>query len=281
MKDTKNYCEDLKANELRLIDQLKLLEDTTTAETNKSSNIIETNKSPNLVETNKSSNLIETNKTPENSEDLILQSELLPEIPFVDPSAPFDIKQEPESTLKIVEVHTSYGVKEPSSDEWPEEPQIIQKRKSKPDKRRNRIRRPKGSPRVPRKRVFNNPDLDKEIENLPDTPDGKVNCSRCSKEIFKKYYRQHMERIHLNVKNFVCDTCGRTFYSHVAIKEHMNQHLNIKPIPCPFECGEFFANSTAKKKHVISNHVGYSEYICEICAKKFKEKHKLQVCWKF
>lgn len=198
-----------------------------------------------------------------------------PEIPFIDPSAPLEIKQEPEFSLKITEIHTAYETeppKDPSSDEWPEEPREIPKRKNR--KKKKYIRRPKEEYEDRPK----NPELEREIENLPDTETGRVNCSRCSKEVYKKYYRQHMERVHLRINRYACDCCGKKFYSRWAIEEHMNQHLNIKPLPCPFECGEFFASTTAKKKHAKKHlETEKPEYICELCGQKYKEKSRLQV----
>lgn len=120
-----------------------------------------------------------------------------------------------------------------------------------------------------------NPELDKEIENLPETSDGKVKCSRCSLKLFKVYYRQHTERVHLNIKNFTCDRCGKKFYLFSTLEEHMNLHLNLKPFECP-KCGECFARKNSVSEHVKLVHEN-SEYICEICAMRFKQRHLLKV----
>lgn len=132
-------------------------------------------------------------------------------------------------------------------------------------------------PRVVRQPYHENIELDKEIENLLENEDGKVDCSRCSKAILKIYYRQHMERVHLDIKNFTCDRCGRQFYLFSSLEDHMNQHLNIRPFPCPRNCGLFFTNKTSRKKHVTVIHTTNSEYVCEHCALKFNARHKLRV----
>lgn len=268
ISDTKNYCDDLKSNEIRLMGQLQ----------SSNSSSIEEHSQVNCTSDHQS------------------------EIPFIDPSQPVSVekvKQEANerksaSCLKIMDVYTIGEIKtteaeigaieDPSSDEWPEEPKKLPKKTkpADPEKlkvKRIRIRRPKGAPPLQpgRKRNYQDKELDIEIENLPDNDCKKVKCSRCSKEIFKKYYRQHVERIHLMVKNFFCDICGRKFYSSVAIEEHMNQHLNLKPIHCPFDCGAFFPSTTARKNHLKREHSEFSEIICEFCASTFKDKHRLKV----
>lgn len=263
ISDTKNYCVELKANEQRLNVQIQTMQEFLAKE----------------------SQVIENSSNSKNSQEPQIKQQNF-EIPFIDPSnpeIPIEIKKE-EGTLQITEVHESYGEiqskkdppNDPSSDEWPEEAvPDPPKKKRKPDTRKNRIRRPKGAPPIVRQSKY--PELDREIENLPYTESGKVNCSKCSKEVFKKYYRQHMERIHYKVKNFICDKCGRKFYKCSEIEDHMNKHLGIKPYSCSYECGMSFSIKASLKKHIQSRHTEGAEFICEICALKFKEKKYLKV----
>jgi hypothetical protein len=133
-------------------------------------------------------------------------------------------------------------------------------------------------PKVVRQPYHDNPELDKEIENLPD---GKVNCPRCPAVIAKCYYREHTERVHLNIKNFICDRCGKEFYLFPTLEQHMNIHLKpfiiLKPFECELKCGEFFARKSAMKAHVEEVHLERSLLICEICAMKFNSRYKLKV----
>lgn len=224
----------------------------------------------------------------------------LPEIPFIDPTIQLiEIKEEPAHGLKIIEVHTAYKdgeesqqdsdkkVEEPSSDEWPESPEETTEKKptaaknpEAPKRIRNRCR--KGSLPVPlgRKRIYINPELDAEVQNLPDTHNGKVNCFRCDKEVFKKFYRFHVERSHLNVRNFICDICGRKFYSRIAIVDHMNLHMGIKPYECPFECDIKFASTATRRNHIRNFHEE-RKFVCEVCGKEFVDKRKMNVSLQF
>jgi hypothetical protein len=197
-----------------------------------------------------------------------VRCEEIQEIPFIDPTVPFEIKKEPECSLKITEVHTvheeSQTIKEPSSDEWPEEPEEVKQEKRK---KKKRIRPPRAIAMTfaeSRKRTYEDPELDREIENLPDTESGWVNCSKCYRKVSKKLYRRHMERFHLDVKHMLCDKCGKKFYSHLMIEEHMNTHLGIKT----YSSKNKLAENSESKNHQL---------ICELCAKPFKDNYNLKV----
>ncbi len=82
----------------------------------------------------------------------------------------------------------------------------------------------------------------------------KAICPHCSKAVIKFYLQQHIERIHLRIKEFSCDKCGKDFYQHAAIESHMLSHVEQKS-----EDPESF------------------EFICEICAIRFRKRHQLQV----
>lgn len=143
-------------------------------------------------------------------------------------------------------------------------------------KRKTREKHTKYRLKVPR----NDLKSDDDIENLPTTEDGKVICSQCSKPVVKIYYRQHIERTHLGIKNYICDQCNKRFYKLSSIESHMNQHLKIQPFTCPHDCGKQFYNRTSLRTHVKHNHSEEFEFICEKCALRFKERYLLQVCIK-
>lgn len=119
--------------------------------------------------------------------------------------------------------------------------------------------------------------IDAEIEKLPQTEDGKINCPHCAKSIRKIYYQQHYERTHLGIKNFICDICGSRFYKFWSMESHMNQHLKIQPFNCTHNCGKKFFNRTSLRTHVKHSHNDEYRFVCEICAMKFKERYILQV----
>lgn len=176
-----------------------------------------------------------------------------------------DIKDEAfTSELIIMDVHNgpeaiSEDENESSNFEDFQEEKPKAKRKRKPKKLE------KGKP-------------DDEYDKLPTNADGKVICPHCSKPFLRMYIHQHIERIHLALKDYFCDKCGRNFYKRSSIESHMNQHINIQPFKCPKKnCDKKFFNRTSVRTHIIKSHTKEANFICEICASSFKEKYMLKV----
>lgn len=86
---------------------------------------------------------------------------------------------------------------------------------------------------------------------------------------------QHAERLHLGIHNFKCDMCSKKFYRKSSILCHMHIHLNIQPYNCPKNCGKAFYSKTAMHLHTKFHHTKHHEYICEICAMKYKQRYLL------
>ncbi|GBP33033.1 Zinc finger protein 41 [Eumeta japonica] len=106
---------------------------------------------------------------------------------------------------------------------------------------------------------------------------------------------------HLNIKDFVCQYCGKEFLRpnsirrHVEIchgghriqcpicfkklkghlSEHMRTHENSKPHEC-LECGQRFTQSTQLNVHRRS-HTGARPYPCRICKKPFSHSNALML----
>lgn len=92
-------------------------------------------------------------------------------------------------------------------------------------------------------------------KNLQTTEDGKAICPHCNKALFKFYLPEHIERLHMKIKYFSCDLCNKSFYHWKSIEAHM-EIIHIK-----------------KQRSVFENF----EFICEICAVRFKKRYQLQV----
>jgi hypothetical protein len=114
-----------------------------------------------------------------------------------------------------------------------------------------------------------------EIEKMPTDENGKVTCPDCLKTMKKRAYAEHYERSHLGVKYFMCDLCGKDFYKIWDLRAHMGSHMKVPPVKCP-RCSKSLKTQAHLRRHLIYDHDIAQEFVCEICALKFKENHKLQ-----
>ena len=82
--------------------------------------------------------------------------------------------------------------------------------------------------------------------------------------LFKKKVQIHYERLHLKLKNFLCQHCPKGYYSKIEYEEHLNGvHLNIKPYTCDL-CGYASAYNRKLQEHHKVVH-GNQKYDCPMC----------------
>ncbi|KAL3276082.1 hypothetical protein HHI36_020803 [Cryptolaemus montrouzieri] len=58
----------------------------------------------------------------------------------------------------------------------------------------------------------------------------KHKCNQCDYQANEKYkLKQHVEAVHLGIKNYKCDQCNYRTYRNSDLKQHMNRiHLEMK-----------------------------------------------------
>ncbi|XP_063371187.1 zinc finger protein 239-like [Cydia amplana] len=80
-----------------------------------------------------------------------------------------------------------------------------------------------------------------------------------------------------DTKNYVCDTCGKTYPQKYLLIRHLQLHLkakidikiNRKTYDCG-TCGLHFSNETELQKHKLSKgHTGLRKYPCDVCEREF------------
>ncbi|XP_031630017.1 zinc finger protein 761-like [Contarinia nasturtii] len=149
----------------------------------------------------------------------------------------------------------------------------------------------------PKKKV---PEADQFFKEL----DGAIVCNICEKQLASRNSaRSHIEMIHLKVKNYACEKCGKEFYLkkdyidhkrlHTAetpyecaicerkfrtasmLNEHRKSHSNNRPYGCPY-CAATFKRAYVLKNH-IKQHIGIKGFPCTVehCKKEYRTQWEL------
>lgn len=73
----------------------------------------------------------------------------------------------------------------------------------------------------------------------------------CGKGFTTKYnLKRHINSVHLKIKDYLCELCGKTLVSKIALMEHNYSHEDIKPIKCPYiGCEQMFSRSSLLCSH--------------------------------
>lgn len=120
---------------------------------------------------------------------------------------------------------------------------------------------PKSLPHIQKNRVKNS--QKKFVRKCPD----------CDLEfVSKQKYNAHRRKDHY--AGFVCDTCGKTYFSTAGFESHKLTHKEVKEFVCNV-CGQAF-HLKVYLKHHMAWHTGEMNYQCDVCEKRFVHKVALQ-----
>jgi len=75
-------------------------------------------------------------------------------------------------------------------------------------------------------------------------------------------------RVHTDLKEFTCITCGKQFKWKNSLERHMMNHTGLRPHPCGL-CKRAFTTSSCLKKHKLSVHSRIKQAYCQFCQTKF------------
>lgn len=106
-------------------------------------------------------------------------------------------------------------------------------------------------------------------------------CDTCG-EIFKfsNKLREHIDKKHLKIKNYVCDLCPMRFYQKQDLKRHIVRHIPKEfrdfSATCD-ECGKVLFNRFTLKSHKELVHQKIRRFSCELCGKLYESKFRLKV----
>lgn len=128
-------------------------------------------------------------------------------------------------------------------------------------------------------------------------------CSRQFKEA--STVRKHVNAVHLNIRNFLCEfcvarfktssalknhiaclhpskedkqdfscnVCGKTFSRKIGLQRHGSLHTSVKSFTCSFEgCGKSFRLKETLSKHENCVHKEVKPYQCIVCKEKFSRR---------
>lgn len=81
---------------------------------------------------------------------------------------------------------------------------------------------------------------------------------------------RHIDNIHENNrrnlrnrdKNFLCNTCGKSFYTNFHLEVHIRSHTGIKPFKCP-HCDKSFSQKSGLSMHIYT-HTGEKPFSCKV-----------------
>uniref|UniRef100_A0A2A4J941 C2H2-type domain-containing protein n=1 Tax=Heliothis virescens TaxID=7102 RepID=A0A2A4J941_HELVI len=94
-------------------------------------------------------------------------------------------------------------------------------------------------------------------------------CSRCNQDfstlrMWKKHEQKHSPR-------YICDFCGKTFFSKYFLMEHIMTHMRLFKSICHI-CGNNFARKNYLKVHMKAVHTTVGPLKCSHCDKMFKNE---------
>ncbi|CAH2244731.1 jg27735 [Pararge aegeria aegeria] len=88
--------------------------------------------------------------------------------------------------------------------------------------------------------------------------------------------KRHAERNHNNerARRFICEHCGKGFYSKSDCKIHMRTHTGETPYSCS-SCPARFSQVGSLQRHKLT-HTGERTHVCTKCPKKFPTREELK-----
>ncbi|XP_063828736.1 zinc finger protein OZF-like [Ostrinia nubilalis] len=88
--------------------------------------------------------------------------------------------------------------------------------------------------------------------------------------------KRHSVRNHMKIRarRFICESCGKGFYTKTDIIIHLRTHTGETPYSCS-ECQAVFTQLSSLIRHK-KNHLGEKTEACDVCYKKFITKDSLR-----
>ncbi|XP_063700733.1 zinc finger protein weckle-like [Culicoides brevitarsis] len=113
------------------------------------------------------------------------------------------------------------------------------------------------------------------ISHLPANEKMVHPCPHCDKKFTKSVnVVAHIKAVHIGLRPFICESCGRPFQSKGALKDHQITHSDEHPWACS-QCPKRFKNQARLKTHEDIHNT--TSYICPHCGLALNTKRTLKM----
>ena len=92
-------------------------------------------------------------------------------------------------------------------------------------------------------------------------------CEFCNKTYSSLSLKSHIKAVHKKIKDHICETCGKPFFSKSDLRIHMAVHFGNQ-LACD-QCGKTYRDKYRMKEHIKIAHEGRRDYPCSHCGKAF------------
>lgn len=122
------------------------------------------------------------------------------------------------------------------------------------------------------KRFYKNVESSAEVATVNES----LMCVICEKTSKSRLTLNRHLLLHTDRKrDYICDTCGDSFYNRKEVIQHQSVHSDARPYKCEV-CQYSFKIKSELKKHALI-HFGPKPFACEECGKCFRSSKELVV----
>jgi len=97
----------------------------------------------------------------------------------------------------------------------------------------------------------------------------RIKCDECDYVGGKQDLKRHKLR-HSNLKDFICQKCGKALKGPISLKNHMLLHQDTKDHKCTY-CGKKYFTQGALSGHIKLKHE-LETFVCNVCGKEYNNK---------
>lgn len=110
----------------------------------------------------------------------------------------------------------------------------------------------------------------------PNHEEMKFKCDVCGHRAnYINYMTDHMERIHLKLRNVECELCDKKFFGPTEYRRHFKAKHGKKEHVC-ITCDKAYGSRTLWKNHMQAIHFDSRRFVCEFCSKGFRKSEHLR-----